>query len=78
MNSSNPTGGKFAIRIRSARSKEIIKEIRGSCGNPRDLEGFASDIWNDNFCLTESFGLRVYRPLGNPLRWRRVDQLGHW
>lgn len=78
MNSRNPTAGEFAIRVRSAQTKEIIKEIRGTCGNPRDLDALASDIWNDGFCLGVSFGLRVYRLLGHPLRWRKVDQLGFW
>lgn len=78
MDSHNLSGGKFAIRVISVRSKEIIKEILGTCGNQRDLDALASDIWNDSFCLSESFGLRVYRLLGNPLRWQKVDQLGFW
>lgn len=78
MDSSAPHRRRFMIRIRSARSKQIVQEIRGACTNAIDVEWLASDVWNSGFCLGESYGLRVYMPIGNPLRWRKVDQLGYW
>ena len=72
-----PDERKFAIRIRSVRSKEIVQEICGTYAHVKDLESLAADIWNSNLCLGESHGLRVYRPIGKPMRWRKVDELGY-
>lgn len=68
----------FIIRIKNTPSSDVVEEIRGVDGTATEIEALASDIWNDRFCLGERYGLRVYRALGSPVRWRKVDQLGHW
>jgi hypothetical protein len=78
MNASQAKVRGFVIRIKSMLSSDVVEEIRGLDGTAIEIDALASEIWNDRFCLGERYGLRVYRALGSPARWRRVDQLGHW
>ena len=68
----------FIIRIRCRSSGRIVEEVTGNIPNSKELQDRASEIWNGNYCLGNNYGLRVYRSIGRPMRWKRVDQIGFW
>lgn len=78
MDVSQGKGRGFKIRIRDSQSGDVVEEVRGVDRPAVKIQALVANIWNDRFCLGERYGLRVYRALGSPVRWRRVDQLGYW
>lgn len=76
MNEGFPNESKYIIRIRSKRAGRIVEEFTGTYINTPELETIASDIWNQKYCLSNEYGLRVYRAIGHPARWNKVDQIG--
>jgi hypothetical protein len=73
-----PNEEKYLIRIRSKRAGRVVEELTGSYNNSIELEAKAAVIWNQKCCLSDEYGLRVYRAIGNPARWNKVDQIGIW
>jgi hypothetical protein len=73
-----PTKEKYLIRIRSKRAGRVVEEVTGKFFNSIELDAIEADIWNHKFCLSDDFGLRVYRAIGYPSRWNRVNQIGFW
>lgn len=73
-----PDEAKFLIRIRSKWAGRVVEEVTGTYANVVELEGKAAEIWNQKCCLGDEFGLRVYRAIGHPARWNKVDQIGRW
>lgn len=69
---------KFLIRIRSQRDGGVVEEMTGTCLDTVELQAKASDIWNQKCCISDQYGLRVYRAIGHPARWKLVDQIGLW
>lgn len=69
---------KYLIRIWSKRVGRVVEEVTGTYSSTVELEARASDIWNQKCCLSDEYGLRVYRAIGNPVRWNKIDQIGVW
>lgn len=78
MNECYAEEAKFLIRIRSKRAARVVEEVTGTYLNAVELEARASDIWNQKCCISDQYGLRVYRAIGHPARWKKVDQIGLW